>query len=466
MVGYFLPHPPILIDKIGKGREKECQKTLDSFYKVAHEIKEIKPDTIIIISPHAPVFSDSFFVNNSKVISGNLSRLGYKDIKMTFYNNNEFVNKLTIIAHEQNIPLAFIDDSLRHKYGIDNNLDHGAIVPLYFLTQQYSNFSLVHLSYSLLDDLMLYRFGMLLRSISETLSQNILIIASGDLSHKLTLDGPYGYVEEGPLFDRTFVELIKERKFKEAFQIDKVLAEKAGECGFRSYKVLLGFFEGYKVYSEVYSYEGPFGVGYMVARFEDKKEKDISLFKEIKYIKNSYMDNIRKNEDAYTKLARESLEYYIKHRRFLDTFPDYVTDEMLNKKAGVFVSIKKDGTLRGCIGTIEPFYENIAKEIIKNAVAAGTRDPRFYPVEEDELHNLEYHVDVLNKPEKVLSKDELDPKIYGVIVKSGYKKGLLLPDLEGIDTVEEQLRIACQKANIEYGSEDFEIERFTVERHH
>lgn len=149
----------------------------------------------------------------------------------------------------------------------------------------------------------------------------------------------------------------------------------------------------------------------------------------------------------------------------MDYIPEYVTERMLKERAGVFVSIKKDGNLRGCIGTIYPTQENIAKEIIRNAVAAGFHDPRFEEVTEDELDSLVYDVDILSAPEKVTSISELDPKKYGVIVRKGARQGLLLPDLEGVDTIEEQLKIACRKAGIDYAREDFEIERFTVERH-
>ena len=136
----------------------------------------------------------------------------------------------------------------------------------------------------------------------------------------------------------------------------------------------------------------------------------------------------------------------------------------MKDKAGVFVSIKKHGHLRGCIGTFMASHENIAVEIIHNAVSAATQDPRFGPVEEDELDELTYSVDVLSPPEKVKDQSELDPKIYGVIITTGYRKGLLLPDLEGVDTVEDQLKITRMKAGI-LPDEKIEIFRFRVQRY-
>ena len=139
-------------------------------------------------------------------------------------------------------------------------------------------------------------------------------------------------------------------------------------------------------------------------------------------------------------------------------------EEMLHTKAGAFVSIHKHGKLRGCIGTIAPVTNCVAEEIIRNAVSASTQDPRFDPITEDELKWLEINVDVLGEPERISSMDELDVKRYGVIVQSGYRRGLLLPDLDGVDTPEQQVSIALQKGGIRK-SEKYEMERFEVVRH-
>lgn len=171
-----------------------------------------------------------------------------------------------------------------------------------------------------------------------------------------------------------------------------------------------------------------------------------------------------KEESAYVRLARETIENYIKHGKKI-TPPLAFPEEMINQKAGVFVSLKKNGNLRGCIGTFIPTQENIAQEIIKNAISAAVDDPRFSPVTISELGNLTISVDVLSPPEEISDILELDPKKYGVIVSSGYKKGLLLPDLEGVDTAEEQVDIARRKAGI-YPDEKVKLYRFEVKRYH
>ena len=162
------------------------------------------------------------------------------------------------------------------------------------------------------------------------------------------------------------------------------------------------------------------------------------------------------------KLAKDTIEQYILEGNTLRPSDDAANE--MTEKAGVFVSIKKEGKLRGCIGTFQPVTENVAFEIIQNAISAATRDPRFPPVNSSELEHLEYSVDVLTEPEKVTTKKDLDPKKYGVIVKSGDRKGLLLPDLEGVDTIDEQVSIATMKAGI-YLGEDIELYRFEVKRY-
>jgi len=164
-----------------------------------------------------------------------------------------------------------------------------------------------------------------------------------------------------------------------------------------------------------------------------------------------------------TSLARKSIEYYLKEGRYLP-LPSGLPPYLLNERRGVFVSLKKRGNLRGCIGTYIPQHENIAQEIIHNAVSAATQDPRFPPLQEEELPLLNISVDILSSPEKVNSLEELDPKKYGVIVERDWRKGLLLPDIEGVDTVGEQIRIALAKAGIS-PHERFNIYRFTVDRY-
>lgn len=161
-------------------------------------------------------------------------------------------------------------------------------------------------------------------------------------------------------------------------------------------------------------------------------------------------------------LAREAVETYVRERRYLA--PPSAPSGVLAERAGVFVCLKLHGQLRGCIGTFEPTAETVAEETIRNAVHAAIYDPRFPPVAVEELPFLEYAVDVLSPPEEVTSLSDLDAKRYGVIVRRGARRGLLLPDLEGVDSPEVQVRIAKQKAGIA-PHEAVELYRFEVRRY-
>lgn len=170
------------------------------------------------------------------------------------------------------------------------------------------------------------------------------------------------------------------------------------------------------------------------------------------------------DESFLPQLAREVIEHYVRTGQRPE-LPAQLPPSF-QKQAGVFVSIhKKDGSLRGCIGTFEPTTDNIVTEVIQNAVSAATRDPRFPPISPDELADLDISVDVLSPPEQVYSLEELDPKRFGVIVQSGWRRGLLLPDLEGVDTPEQQVAIAMRKAGIAM-DEEVQLYRFTVNRYH
>ncbi len=168
-------------------------------------------------------------------------------------------------------------------------------------------------------------------------------------------------------------------------------------------------------------------------------------------------------QSEHVRLALAAVEAYVKEGCVIDV-PSTVSEELRTTRAGVFVCIKSNGQLRGCIGTIEPAHGCVAEEIIANAIGAASKDPRFMPVDELELLTVDYSVDVLTPPEAINGISELDPKVYGVIVESGARRGLLLPDLDGVDTAEEQVDIARHKAFIPH-NDPIKLYRFRVIRH-
>jgi len=267
------------------------------------------------------------------------------------------------------------------------------------------------------------------------------------------------------VFDRQVTESMARGDFSDFLTIDPALQEGAAECGLRAFQIMAGALDGRAVTPRLLSYEGPFGVGYAVATFAEAGSDEGRRFADL--LEAAELQRIaarRAAEDPWVRLARLSLETFVRTGKPLEQLPDDLPEALLRQEAGVFVSLSLHGALRGCIGIIAPTTPSLAKEIVRNAVSAGTADPRFSPVTQKELPFLEYKVDVLGEAEPIDSPALLDVKRYGVIVTAGRRRGLLLPDLEGVETVEQQVAIACRKAGIGR-REDFRLERFPVVRH-
>lgn len=454
---FIVPHPPLIVPRVGKGQETKIQNTIDAYHRIARRIAELKPDTIILTTPHSIMYSDYIHISPGKGARGNLGNFGAPEVTFEVRYDTEFAKELTELTDTIGISAGTLGEK-------NKSLDHGTMVPLYFMNQYYTNYKLVRIAISGLSPITHYRFGKCISETANKLDKKVVLVASGDLSHKLKEDGPYGYAKEGELFDKEVVETIEEGNFLRFFNFEESFCTVAAECGLRSFLIMAGALDGKAVESKLLSYEGPFGVGYGVAEFKINGD-DTNRHYDLKYEKEqrTQLDVIKEKEDPYVKLARLSLEYYIKYGEAIKR-PENLIPELIQNQAGVFVSLKKEGKLRGCIGTILPTKDCIADEIIQNAISAGTQDYRFDPIVEEDLPWIIYDVDVLSESEPIASMEELDVKRYGVIVTSKGKRGLLLPNLEGVDTVEQQVNIALQKANIS-PKEKYSMERFEVVRH-
>ncbi|MDF2612341.1 MAG: hypothetical protein K0S71_127 [Clostridia bacterium] len=459
---YLLPHPPIVLPEIGKGEEKKISATSASLHSIATEITQKAPSTIILVTPHGTMFQNAIALSYEDEIYGDLKDFGFKEISMKLSINKALTSKIYELSYSENISVVMATHSLLNQYNTSVYLDHGAMVPLYFINKYYKDYKLVHITYAALDDIDLYKFGMAVCRAVEEIDEKAVFIASGDLSHKLKEKGPYEYSPFGEKFDTEFIRHLSAGDVTGVFTMDKEMVCEAGECGRRSAAILLGTLEGKKFNGELLSYEGTFGVGYGVMKFNIISE-DASKLQELEGLRRAAYEKKHQQSDPYVRLARESLTVYLNTEKRISQLPSYVTEEMKNTQRGVFVSLKKHGELRGCIGTIFPATGSIAEEIIRNAIEAGLHDPRFYEVEKEELLDIDFSVDVLTEPVSCI-KEELDPKKYGVIVKNGGKTGLLLPDLEGVNTVEEQISIALEKAGIK-PYEAYSIQKFEVIRH-
>lgn len=437
---YLMPHPPLAVPEVGRGGELKITNTLDALNEAASEIAAIKPDTIIYITPHSTTYSDFFHISPNEKATGNLSRFGADKPVFEVFYDEELVAEISKIAMQTGIPAGTQGEQ-------DPQLDHGVTVPMYHINKQYTNYKAIRISQSGRSVNDHFKMGQVLATAINNLNRKAIIIASGDLSHKLTNSGPYSFAPEGLIFDEEIMNFLKTWDVKAIHEMDSDIRTQAAECGYNSIVMLTGLLDNMNVIATPLSYEGPFGVGYGVVGFTPTL--------------------INEKENPYCGLARKVVEYYVKDRKappFTKQELSLLPEEMLTTQAGVFVTLYKNEELRGCIGTIAPTTECIAIEITQNAISSCSQDNRFNPVDESELPSLTYKVDVLEQPEDIDSPAQLDTKKYGVIVESGHKRGLLLPNLDGVDTVEMQLAIAKQKARIT-PTETVNLKRFKVTRH-
>jgi AmmeMemoRadiSam system protein A len=456
----MVPHPPLIIPEVGRGEEKKVQATIDAYREAARFVLDAKPDTIVITTPHSAMYADWFHISPGAASKGSFAQFGAGSVRVNAQYDEEFTHALCRLARENGFPAGTEGQK-------DASLDHATMIPLRFLGDAYGETPLPPIVRVGLSGLPLtdhYRLGMMIRHTAETLDRRVSVVASGDLSHRLKADGPYGFRPEGPEYDGRIMDIMARAAFGELLDFSDAFCDAAGECGHRSFTIMAGCFDGVAVQAKALSYEGTFGVGYGVCLFspgekdESRRFLDAALQKEAELLKDR-----KENEDAYVRLARLAVETYVTDGSRA-RLPDGLPAELTGRRAGAFVSLHKKGQLRGCIGTTSATTPSVAEEILQNGISACAQDPRFNPVTADELPLLEYSVDVLGEAEPIASPGKLDVKRYGVIVSNGRRRGLLLPDLDGVDTVEEQISIARRKAGIR-PNEEVELQRFEVVRH-
>ncbi len=454
----IMPHPPLIIPGVGGGELSRVRQTIAGMERLSRRIRDAEPGCLVVITPHGPMLREGIAVPAAPLLEGDFGDFGAPGAKVTLETDAALLELLRRETEGEPLrPLIVAANDRRFRRSF--SIDHGAGVPLYYLQQAGLSVPGLHLTYTFASRGDLYCFGQALRRAVDARGIPAAIIASGDLSHRLIPEAPAGYNPRGAEYDRLLVELLSGGRVEEILTLEERLVEEAGECALRSFVIALGALSGQPFKSEIISYEGPFGVGYLVAELRPSPAgiEGVSSAAEQKAGRNS--------ADAPGNpvvLARQALRHYLEHGRPLE-IPEPLPDEFA-PRAGAFVSLKKGGELRGCIGTVEPVRKNLAEEIIMNTVSAAVKDPRFEPVRFEEIDELTFSVDVLMPPEKIETPADLDPRKYGVLLRSGHRSGLLLPNLEGINTVDEQIAIARRKAGID-PQEAVELYRFEVRRY-
>lgn len=446
------PHPPIMVPEVGGEAIGEVRGSIEAMAELTRRIINSGARTVILVSPHAPLDPTAFVAYSDPLLRGHFSDFRAPETTVEAQLDEKLLISIAECAEADNFEIRYLKDRV---------LDHGTAVPLYFLQRYGWRGSVVALGYSFLGNEEHLQFGQSIRKAVEKVGRPAAFVASGDLSHRLRPEAPAGYNSIAHLFDEEVVEAIRTNRPEKIIHIDQELRRMAGECGYRSMLVLLGSAEKLSFSCDVLNYEAPFGVGYLVAQITNESSRGQT---------EAFTNGSADSPEPHTAndlpgLARLVVETYVRTGKKLPAPP--VVDGLLAVRAACFVSLRtRSGDLRGCIGTIEPVEDVLAAELIANAINACRNDPRFPPVKANELEGLTYSVDVLSPPEPATMED-LDPELFGVIVEDepGLKRGLLLPAIEGVETVARQVEIASRKAGITPGTPvtlfRFSVQRFT-----
>jgi AmmeMemoRadiSam system protein A len=425
VAGALVAHPPILLAEVGGAQSQRVHATADAMRDLDRTLSAIDAGLAVVISPHSPSSMTSLPIRRLARAAGDLSRFRAPQVRVEAQVDVALAAALMVDGQRAGFSLTWAEET---------ELDHGVVVPLYSLPRTMANKRCIFLGVSGWPLSRFVEFGAWLQR--RLHDRPAILIASGDLSHRLTPDAPYGFRPEGPLFDRLVIDALRTRTWEQIEALDPDLVEEAGECGLRPLAILLGAGRAAHLNSQVLSYEGPFGVGYPVVAFTALATSGVVL-------------------DLQT-LGRHAIDTYLRTRRLIDP-PEPIPVE-LQAPSAVFVTLRKDGELRGCVGSVRPTEATAAHELIRYAVASALRDPRFDPVRLDEVNALTIKVQLLDPPEPT-DVAGLDPRTYGIIVRHRDRQALLLPDIEGIETPEQQVLAACQKAGIDPHA-PLQLERF------
>jgi MEMO1 family protein len=321
----------------------------------------------VITSPHAELYLDYFHIAPGSHARGSFAQFRAPQVEIAVDYDTTLASLIADDAQKAGIPAGFEGER-------NPELDHATMIPLYFFRKYkpLDQVKVVRIGLSGFPADVHYKLGQCIRRAVDQLGRRVVFIASGDLSHKLLPEGPYGAVPEGPVFDRACTECLEKGDFLRLLTLDDSLCTRAAECGLRSFWIMTGAWDGVALKSRLLSYEGPFGVGYGVASFypEGPDPSRQFLLPLLQYQKKQKEERIA-HEDPYVKLARLSVETFVKTGAPA-RLPARLPDEMRSTRAGAFVSLHLHGQLRGCIGTISPVRACVAEEILQNGISAAT----------------------------------------------------------------------------------------------
>ena len=442
VLGAVVPHTPFMIPEISREKASKAKNTQEALNSLAVKLSKVNPDVLIFITPQLDTQSDmesrAIGINCAPSLNGNLRQ--FKDTTIQYEYNNDFILAHYIISLCRQIGFPVI---VTDRYN-QKPLEYSVVAPLYFLASKLKNKFLINIRVASFDAAFHYQLGQVIAKTIESCGQKVAVIASGDLAHNLS-EKKENYDPAAKEFDKSIINCLKEVNFDKFSNIPSDIIDKSGEFGYLPIATLLGIFKDTKSKFDLLSYEAPFGLGYMVGVLQPAGTQPLSLG-----MYDMPKSKVKVSVKNLADLARKAVETYITTKEMINVHEMSLKEERA-QKSGVFVTINSKNNLRGCVGTIRAYHENIIEETIQNSISAAVRDKRFAPISKEEFQSLSYAVNIIDEPEVVTDMEEMDPLKYGLIVSNGYRQGILLPNIEGIRTIEEQLGNAMIKADIIQG---------------
>lgn len=271
--GYLVPHPPIIIPEVGGVSRERVMKTIKAMERVAVEVAALRPDTIIVTTPHGHGFKDFFYLPDHEVLEGDFSSFGVEEPHFSFKHNIQLMSALDEACEREGFFAGFLSKEEKKHFSMQPKLDHGALVPLYFIQEKLADITILYLPMPYQEISQMMRFGEILGQVVKESEERVVFIASGDLSHCLNESAPAGYSPEGRRYDNKLYDIVENLDEEALISITTREMKDAAECGTRSFASMWGAMHDSKLESEIYSYEGTFGVGYLVAAIRPVKEK-------------------------------------------------------------------------------------------------------------------------------------------------------------------------------------------------
>jgi AmmeMemoRadiSam system protein A len=429
-------HAPIVIPQIAGIQAAHCRTTTEAMRETARALVAHEPALIVVISPHAPRRPRSIGITVDDTLSGDFARFGHAQVALALRGAPAAAGRIAEKARAEGISTHAL---------AGRGLDHGSMVPLFFVHEAGYRGGVVVISLPYPDTDIEAALGHALREAARAGVERWAIVASGDMSHRLTRDAPAGFAPRAREFDRGFTNALRHGDLRSAISADPELLELAAEDVVQSTAVAAAAVQYRAQGTRVFAYEAPFGVGYLEA---------------LLFSREATRAKLDAPPDVLVEIAVQAISCALRSDRYT---PPALAPPWSEARA-VFVTLRgPNGELRGCIGRTEARFATLSEEVADCAISAATRDARMASVRSEELSSLHVEVSVLGEPELVADLSQLDPRRYGVVVEQGALRGVLLPEVEGVDSVERQLEIALRKAGIPAHSR-YNVLRFMTQK--